>query len=223
MRKSLFAHHNDCSDTCAKGYSGKYTVSRLRRSGPNYYLPSSRRAFYHFRCSSGRSRSIHHRLSAGPRSQAPAPVAALFCSGTFCHLIRACQLIQKNNRITVYVFGSSPMTISTIAPPHKLDNTIYTCSLPFSCKLSLIAFITKTGNTNPKRIPNSLIKKTIHSLSLSKSGIKKADNSDCFKLQSYPPFLCHYCIIIVVVECMIIFCHHFLCHIWTQTKRYCCL
>ena len=60
---------------------------------------------------------------------------------------------------TSYVFGSSPITISIVAPPHTLDNTTYTCSLLFPCKLSLIAFIVKTGNANPKSIPNNLIKK----------------------------------------------------------------
>lgn len=54
------------------------------------------------------------------------------------------ELFTKINYITVYVFGSSPITISIIAPPHTLDNTMYTCSLLFSCKLSLIAFIVKT-------------------------------------------------------------------------------
>lgn len=49
--------------------------------------------------------------------------------------------------------------------------------------------IVKNGPANPKSIPNNLIKKTTHSLSLLKSGIKRTDNSDRFSFQSYPPFL----------------------------------
>ena len=51
--------------------------------------------------------------------------------------------------------------------------------------------IVKNGPANPKSIPNNLIKKTTHSPSLLKSGIKRTDNSDRFSFQSYPPFLCY--------------------------------
>jgi len=54
--------------------------------------------------------------------------------------------------------------------------------------------IVKNGPANPKSIPNNLIKKTTHSPSLLKSGIKRTDNSDRFSFQSYPPFLC-YCLL----------------------------
>lgn len=63
--------------------------------------------------------------------------------------------------------------------------------------------IVKNGPANPKSIPNNLIKKTTHSPSLLKSGIKRTDNSDRFSFQSYPPFLCYYNIISIVFECKI--------------------
>lgn len=68
--------------------------------------------------------------------------------------------------------------------------------------------IVKNGPANPKSIPNNLIKKPTHSLSLLKSGIKRTDNSDRFSFQSYPPFLCYYNIISIVFECKIYHLHN---------------
>lgn len=68
--------------------------------------------------------------------------------------------------------------------------------------------IVKNGPANPKSIPNNLIKKTTHSPSLLKSGIKRTDNSDRFSFQSYPPFLCYYNIISIVFECKIYHLHN---------------
>lgn len=98
-------------------------------------------------------------------------------SAAFCIRCTSQISVQETVMPTSYVFGSSPITISIIAPQHTLDNTTYTCSLLFPCKLSLIALIVKTGNVNPKSIPNNLIKKIIHSPSLLKSVIKRTDNN----------------------------------------------
>jgi hypothetical protein len=58
-----------------------------------------------------------------------------------------------------YVLGRNAIIINIITPQHILDITIYFCSPPFSFKISLIAFVKKTGNMNPKREPNNLITK----------------------------------------------------------------
>ena len=55
-----------------------------------------------------------------------------------------------------YVLGRNAIIINIITPQHILDITIYFCSPPFSFKISLIAFVKKTGNMNPKKDANNL-------------------------------------------------------------------